>query len=275
VTGVSTGALIAPFAFLGPDEDGSLRAIYTGIDDRDIFRTQALKGLFGGASLLDSTPLQGLIARYVTPAFLDRVAAEHARGRRLLVVTTNLDADRGVIWDMGAIAASSDRRRVDRFRQVLLASASIPGGFPPVSIEATGNGRRFSELHVDGGAVGGFFILPRAMLAELPRNHNFAAIYLLYNARIARQFEVVKPRTFSIVTRALNTALGEMDRIMVRDMRAFAASHRIHFAMCAIDDDFVYPTSPLFDRKFMNALYAYGEHKGSVEQGCLSPERPR
>ena len=271
VTGVSTGALIAPFAFLGSAEDETLRAIYTGIDSRDIFRKQIVKGLFGGSSVLDSKPLQSLIARYVTPAFLDRVSAEHRRGRRLLVVTTNLDADRGVIWDMGAIAASSGSRRVDLFRQVLLASASIPGGFPPVPIKVTANGRSFSELHVDGGTVGGFFILPRAMLAALPKHANSAAIYLLYNARIERQFELVKPRTFTIMARALNSALSEMDRIMVRDMRAFAEERQVGFAMCAIGNDFEYPPSPLFDNKFMNALYAYGARKGAEQRGCLSP----
>jgi hypothetical protein len=270
VTGVSTGALIAPFAFLGPDQDASLKAIYTGVDSRDIFRKQLLKGVLGGPSLLDSSPLQRLIARHVTHEFIQRIAAEHRSGRRLLVSTTNLDADRGVIWDLGAIADSDDPRRLHLFRQVLLASASIPGGFPPVHIEASSNGRFFTELHVDGGVVGGFFILPRAMLANLPNGPEDAAIYLLYNARLARQLELVKPRTFAIMSKALNAALSEMDRIMVRELQAFADAKSIAFSLCAVENDFTHPPKPLFDRKYMNALYTYGERKGAEKGGCLS-----
>lgn len=274
VTGVSTGALIAPFAFLGSDQDDELRAIYTGIDDRNIYKKQLVSGLLGGASILDSAPLQSLIARYVTPAFLERIATEHQNGRRLLVVTTNLDAERGVIWDMGAIAASSDPRRLKLFRQVLLASASIPGAFPPVLIKSSVQGRSFSEMHVDGGAVGGFFVLPRAMLSGGARSRSPGAFYLLYNGRFTPQFAVTKPRTFSILSKALNTVLGQMDRDMAEDIRVFAAQRDAQFAMCAIEDDFVAVPAPLFDRKFMNALYAYGERKGMQADGCLSPAVP-
>jgi predicted acylesterase/phospholipase RssA len=133
VTGVSTGSLIAPFAFLGEQEDGELKAIYTGVSRKDIYHQRILSGLFGGPSLMSTRPLQALIARHITPALLDRIAAQHRRGRRLLVMTTNLDAERGVIWDMGAIAASDTSDRLSLFRQVLLASASIPGVFPRCS----------------------------------------------------------------------------------------------------------------------------------------------
>jgi predicted acylesterase/phospholipase RssA len=133
VTGVSTGSLIAPFAFLGEQEDGELKAIYTGVSRKDIYHQRILSGLFGGPSLMSTRPLQALIARHITLALLDRIAAQHRGGRRLLVMTTNLDAERGVIWDMGAIAASGTSDRLSLFRQVLLASASIPGVFPRCS----------------------------------------------------------------------------------------------------------------------------------------------
>lgn len=271
VTGVSTGALIAPFAFLGSAYDDEIRTFYTSIDADDIYRAKVVQGLLGGTSLLDSDPLRTMIGRYVTPDLLDEIAAEHRRGRRLLVVTTNLDAERGVIWDMGAIAASSEAGRETLFEQVLLASASIPGAFQPVLIEASANGRTFSELHVDGGTVGGFFILPRAMLAAVPPEATSGAVYLLYNGRIAPQFKVQPVRTFGILSRALDTVLGEMDRVMIAGMRAFAASRGIGFALCAVGDDFVYPETALFDRQFMNALYAYGERQGANSQGCLAP----
>ncbi|RDE05596.1 hypothetical protein DVW87_10210 [Sphingomonas aracearum] len=275
VTGVSTGALIAPFAFLGSAEDRSLTSIYTGIDSDSIFRPHVLSGLLGGSSLLDTKPLQALIARHVTPAFLARIAAEHRRGRRLLVLTTNLDAQRGVVWDMGAIAASGSPRSAALFRDVLLASASIPGAFPPVMVDVTGNGRPFAEMHVDGGAIGGFFVMPRAMLdaATDPSSAN-GAVQILYNGRIAPQFEVVKPKTFDIMSRALSTVLGEIDRSTVADLRRYARERRIAFSLCAIGNDFGEPAGKLFDPAYMRALYDYGLRTGKTG-GCLAPEQPR
>jgi len=269
VTGVSTGALIAPFAFLGPDEDSTLTEIYTGISSKDIYRKRFLSGLLGGPSLLDSKPLAALIARHVTPAFLDRIAAQHRRGRRLLVMTTQLDAQRGVIWDMGAIAASSSPRRLTLFRKVLLASASIPGVFPPVLIDATVDGHEISEMHVDGGAIAGFFSLPSAMIeSATPGSRPNAAIYLVYNGVFAPDFALVKPRTFSIISQALSTVLGELDRNNAGNLQAVAAQHHVPFYLCALAPTEVNRKAPLFDRANMRALYAIGERRVRSD-GCL------
>lgn len=274
VTGVSTGALIAPFAFLGSAEDASLTAIYTGINGEDVYRQRVLGGLFGGASLLDTKPLQTLIARYVTSDFLARVAAEHRRGRRLLVLTTNLDAERGVVWDMGAIAASPAPRNLILFRQILLASASIPGAFPPVMVDVVGNGHAFAEMHVDGGAIGGFFVMPRAMLeAGNRQNGPGGTIQILYNGRIDPQFAVVKPRTFGIMGRALATVLGEIDRTGVKDLKAYGADHGTAVSVCAIDDGFQVKDSTLFDPNYMRALYNYGLSVGQAGD-CLARPAP-
>jgi len=275
VTGVSTGALIAPFAFLGSEEDATLTAIYTGISGRDVYRQRVVRGVLGGDSLLDSAPLQGLIARYATPALIDRIAAEHRRGRRLLVMTANLDAQRGVIWDMGAIAASASPRRVALFRQVLLASASIPAAFPPVRIEVSANGRTFEEMHVDGGTVAGFFALPRSVMtatpAEAPAD---GAIYVIYNGRFRPEFQVVSPRTFSIASRALYTMLSEVDRTTVESLRNYAQTRRIGFFMCAVEEEMPADPPPLFDTEFMRGLYAAGRAEAGAADGCLSsPER--
>ena len=271
VSGVSTGALIAPFAFLGTSEDAKLERLYTTLGRNDIYHRSVLSGLFGGASLLDTKPLQELIAHDVTPAVLDRIAVEHRRGRRLLVMTTNLDAQRGVIWDMGAIAASASPRRLALFRQVLLASAAIPGAFPPVLIDVTGNGREFSELHIDGGTVGGFFVLPRAMLFDPQvKPAGDEAIYVLYNGRLAPDFEVTKPRTFGILSRALLTLLGETDRASVEDLRLFTRENGVALIVCAIDQPTGVDDAPLFDTKRMQTLYSLGKQTVGSPDGCLS-----
>lgn len=276
VTGVSTGALIAPFAFLGRNEDATLTQIYTNISSKDIYRQRVLGGIFGGASVLDSKPLSQLIARYVTPRFLDRIAAQHRRGRRLLVMTTQLDAERGVIWDMGAIAASASPQRLTLFRKVLLASSSIPGAFPPVLIDMTGRSRSFAEMHVDGGTVSGFFTLPRAMLSAGETGSTAppgSAIYVVYNGRLDAQFDVTRPRTFNILSRALSTVLGEADRTNVADLRGFARDRKIGFTVCAIQRSTTRDDAPLFDTAHMRELYAMGEQEGTSANGCLTKGR--
>ena len=270
VTGVSTGALIAPFAFLGAEEDDELKAIYTNLKREDIYRQKILSGLLGGSSLLDTAPLKTLIAQHVTPAFLARIAAEHGKGRRLLVMTTNLDAQRGVIWDMGAIAGSGSPRALVLFRDVLLASASIPGAFPPVLIDVTGNGRRFAEMHVDGGTVGGFFALPRTTLLLNGNSQSRTAIYLLYNGTLAPEFTVAKPRILSILSRSLAVSLGEADRNILEELRTFARERDASLAICAIAEEPSEKAPPLFDTTHMRALYTLGEEQGSKADGCLA-----
>src|SRR6185369_2914693 len=153
VSGVSTGGLIAPFAFLGSQYDDTLREVYTSgiasslLDDPSIIRVLFGSGLFGNKRLRE------LVARYVGPEILAAVARENARGRKLLVATTDLDTQRTAIWDMGKIAAVGSPEALRLFRDVMAASASIPLVFPPILIEAEGQGRRFEEMHVDGGVT--------------------------------------------------------------------------------------------------------------------------
>lgn len=130
VTGVSTGALIAPFAFVGPAADAALRANYTEITAADVFE-------LGGnptAALTDNWPLKDRIDKSVTPDLLKAVAAEHAKGRRLLIATTQVDAERSTVWDMGAIAtlaAGQDAGRYgDKALKLFAKSCSPPPQSP-------------------------------------------------------------------------------------------------------------------------------------------------
>ena len=148
VTGVSTGSLIAPFAFLGTSYDAQLREAYTTIDRKNVLLFQNIFAILSGESLATTAPLREMIGRFVTPELLSAVAAEHNKGRRLFVVTTNLDFQRPVLWDMGKIANSGSPATAELFREILVASASIPGVFPPVYFDVQSGGRRFKEMHV-------------------------------------------------------------------------------------------------------------------------------
>jgi hypothetical protein len=159
VTGVSTGSLIAPFAFLGPDYDTQLKESYTTIDATKVFFLRGWLSMLWEESITDNAPFKELIAKYVDDKLLDKIAVEHAKGRRLYVLTTDLDREQPIVWDMGAIASTKSKDRLPLFRQVLLASTSIPAIFPPVFIDVMIDGKKRDEMHVDGGVfMQSFFI---------------------------------------------------------------------------------------------------------------------
>ena len=118
-----------------------------------------MAALFDDA-MADTSPLAETIARYTDQAMFDAIAREYQKGRLLLIGTTDLDAQRPVIWNVGAIAASRHPKSLDLFRKILLASASIPGAFQPVLLDVEIDGARFQEMHVDGGAIAQLFLYP-------------------------------------------------------------------------------------------------------------------
>jgi hypothetical protein len=263
VTGVSTGALMAPFAFAGPRYDDALRAAYTKITAADVFEVGST-----GESFVDSWPLKDLIAKQITPALLADVAAAHRAGRRLFVVTTDLDAERSVVWNMGAIAAhAADKNGGDAalnlFRNVLLASSAIPGGFPPVLIDVEANGKQFQEMHVDGGVGGQFFVAPPAVMAatsdyRLPAT----ALYVVINTGLQPDFQIVTRSTPSILTGTVGTAVKVDTRLMID--RAYLAAKRsgVDFNIASIPADFSAPSRGPFDPDYMSALFQLGETLG-------------
>ena len=163
VTGVSTGALTAPFAFLGPDYDDELKTVYTTTSTKDIVEKRNMISALLSDSMADTKPLQALIAKYINSKMIDAIAREHKRGRRLWVGTVNLDAGRSVIWNIGAIAASEHPHKMELIHDILRASASIPVAFPPVVITVEIDGKRFDEMHVDGGTGSQVFVYPAAV----------------------------------------------------------------------------------------------------------------
>jgi predicted acylesterase/phospholipase RssA len=160
VTGVSAGALIAPFVFAGSEYDSVLREIFTSVHTKDIARSRNLLSALTGEALYDSDPLRDMLKKHVNQAMLAKVAAEYRKGRNLFVATTNLDAQRPVIWALGKIAASGHPDAPQLFREVMLASASIPGIFPPVYVETQVGDKTYEEMHVDGGATSQVFLYP-------------------------------------------------------------------------------------------------------------------
>ena len=259
VTGISTGALIAPFAFLGPKYDHVLERVYTQTSPKDIFKSRGfIKGVFSDA-MADTAPLASLIASYVNQPLLDEIAAEHAKGRVLLIGTSNLDSLEPVIWNMTAIAASKDPRSITLFRQILLASASIPGAFPPQLIDVDIAGTRYQEMHVDGGTIAQVFLFPPSINAEqigaVPRKR---VAYIIRNARLDVDWASVERRTLSITARAIGSltrtqGIGDLYRIYTTTQK-----DGIDFNLAYIPPTFNVPHKEEFDTNYMRQLYSTG-----------------
>lgn len=266
VTGVSAGALIAPFAFVGSDYDFVLREVFTTAKTADIARERGIVGAILGESLYDSGPLRTLLSTYIDDDFLARVAAEHDKGRELLIGTTNLDARRPVIWSMGRIAASGREEDRRLFIDVLVASASIPGIFPPVMITVAGSGDdgvRFDEMHVDGGATTQVFLYPpsfdlgafsRASHADRGRT-----VYVIRNSGMVAAYAPVRRRTLPIAQRAVSSlietqGIGDLYRIYLESKRDGVA-FRLATIPMGLDRD----TTEMFDPSYMRTLFERGE----------------
>jgi Patatin-like phospholipase len=263
VTGVSTGALMAPFAFAGAKYDDALKAAYTTITAADVFEVGST-----GESFVDSWPLKDLIAKEITPALLADIAAAYKSGRRLFVVTTDLDAERSVVWNMGAIAAhASDKAggtaALNLFRSVLLASGSVPGAFPPVLIDVEGNGKHFQEMHADGGVGGQFFVAPPALMAsdsgyKVPAT----ALYIVVNSGLQPDFSVVEPSTPSILAQAVGFAVMTDLRLMLDRAYVAAKNSGVGFNVASIPAGFNAPSRGPFDPDYMKALFNVGYDQG-------------
>ncbi len=263
VTGISAGALIAPFAFLGPDYDDVVRTVATTLRPGDVFRPRNRVAGLMSDGMASSEPLRALVRRYVTPDVLAAIAREHAKGRALEIATTDLDAGRQVTWDMGAIAASGAPGALELFRNIMVASTSIPGAVSPVMIDVSVGDRRYQEMHVDGGVITQLFAYPSHALAELekatgaPLNRP-VHLFVIRNGRLEPEWSETPRRTLGIGGRAIGALIqaegvGDVHRI-------YRTAHQDHvdFNLAYIGHDFPASQHPMFDTAYMNQLFDYG-----------------
>jgi predicted acylesterase/phospholipase RssA len=266
VTGVSAGAIIAPFAYLGPSEDDKLHTIWTQYRQDQVATPEIFSGLFGGPALASTAPLQNLIASYVDRQFLDRIAAQYKRGRVLMVLTTNLDAQRPVVWNMGEIALNRSPEATELFRKVILASAAIPAAFPPVKIEVEAGGSNYDELHVDGGTTREVFISPVEaplkafdVLYDKPPIRRF---FIIKNGKATPEQDIVKPTTLQIAGRSISTLIKSQNQGEVYHIYRVALDAGADFNFLAVPPSFNFTTKEIYDPKYQAALYEEGMNVG-------------
>ena len=266
VTGVSTGALTAPFAFLGPKYDDQLKAVYTTITQKDVLEQRGFLAALYSDALADNAPLRQLVAKYVTADMLKDIAAEDAKGRILAIGTTNLDARRPVIWNIGKIAASGNPKALDLVRDILVASAAIPGAFPPMMIDVEVNGKAYQEMHVDGGASAQVFAYPPSLhLAEISAQAGIKRerrLFVIRNARLDPDWADVQRQTLTIAGRAIssliqNQGVGDLYRIYATTQR-----DGVDFNLAYIPPTFDVPLTEPFEQHYMQELFNLGYEQG-------------
>lgn len=267
VTGISTGALIAPFAFLGPRYDPVLKRLYTQISERDIYHPRTLLPALFSDALTDTRPLRDMVRRYVDRPLLDAIAAEYAKGRLLFVGTTNLDTPEPVIWDLTAIAASKDPHALQLFRKVLLASAAVPVIFPPVMIDVPIGGVGYQQMHVDGAVVAQVFAYPPSLrpaeVAASAGSRRPLRLYIIENVQLTPHWESVQRRTLPIANRSISAASQAESIVDLGAIYQFAQRDHIDYNLALIPKSFDAPHRAPYDNAYMRSLYQTGYDEGA------------
>jgi len=273
VTGISTGALIAPFAFLGSDYDPVLREVYTQFSTDDLMEPRGPLEILRGDAVSSTRPLRKKIAEYLNNDVLAKIAAEARKGRSLLVGTTNLDAGRPVVWDITRLAASDHPDAPALIHDVILASTSIPGVFPPVLIEVEGDGRRYDELHVDGGVTAQLFFSPAGAdwqrIAERLDARGEPRLYVIRNAKLRPRWQTVKRRLVPIMSRSIDTLIGTQSIGNLAELYIVAREQGLDYRLAYIPQSFYAVADEPFDRDYMNELFRLGRERALANQAWL------
>lgn len=271
VTGISTGALTAPFAYLGSKYDDRLRKVYTSVTTEEIARKRGILAAIYNDALMDTVPLRKLLAQTIDEAMMRDIAAEYAKGRILMVATTNLDANRGVIWNIGAIAQTGKPEALELIHNILIASAAIPAAFPPVMFDVEVDGAKYQEMHVDGGAKAQVFLYPptlhldETVAAEGFKRDRFA--YIIRNARLDPEWVDVRRKTLSIAGRAISSLIqtqgvGDLYRIYLTTQR-----DGVDFNLAFIPATFTEQPKEDFDPVYMTKLFDAGYAQATAAGG--------
>jgi hypothetical protein len=262
VTGISTGALIAPFAFLGSKYDAKLKDVYTNTSPKDVLEERGLTAAIFDDALADNKPLWHLLQKHISAEMLRDIAEEHKKGRVLLVASTNLDSRRAVIWNMTKIAASGHPQALDLFRKLMMTSAAIPGAFPPTMIDVEAGGKHYQEMHVDGGTVAQVFVYPPSIkvkeAAEKAGIHRERNLYVIRNARLDPEWSEVERRSLTIAGKAIASlirtqGIGDLYRIYLNAQR-----DGIDYNLAFIPPTFNAPHKEDFDTEYMRQLFQTG-----------------
>ena len=262
VTGVSTGALTAPFVFLGPDYDEVMKKLYTTTTTKDIITKRNPIAAAFSDSMADTTPLKELLAKYVDADMIAAIAREHKKGRRLYIGTVNLDAGRSMIWSIGAIAASDYPHKAELIHELMRASAAIPIAFPPVVIPVEAGGKPYDELHVDGGTGSQVFVYPAAadwkQIAQKLKVHGEPHVYVIRNAFLNPDYQGITRNVLPIGLRTIDSLIRTQGIGDLYQIYALCKRDGNDFNLAYIPSDFTEESGEGFDPVYMKKLFERG-----------------
>ncbi|MGL6073479.1 MAG: patatin-like phospholipase family protein [Fimbriiglobus sp.] len=268
VTGISTGALIAPAAFLGPKYDELLRKFYTEVERKDVLRFRNLATIPFRDAAASSAPLRKILETHITSEMLDEIAIEHRKGRRLYVATMNLDDRRSVVWDLGEMACRKEENRASMVRDVILASCSIPGVFPPVPLDVVIDGKKKTEMHVDGGVVAPVFVPPDIIEAA----GKDANLYVLIAGKFYSDATAVRPKVLKVLSASGGALMHSQTRKDVANLYHMAELHGLKFHVTALRQEFLTTDNGIeFHPNEMSRLFVEGVRVGIEKDWQTTP----
>lgn len=274
VSGISTGALIAPFAFLGPEYDGQLKQLYTTLSDGEVYELNNPLTLISAyfkpilnRSIASNKPMKKLMEQIVNQRMMEKIAKEHLKGRRLFIGTSQINAQRLVIWDIGAIAASGNPGALKLIHKILLASSALPGIFPPEYFQVMANGTSYQEMHLDGGIETQVMLYEEAIIpfATIYIHHepqSVKKLYVIRNRKVNPEWSKIKPRLRYIIERAISTltktqGIGDLYRLY-----AFSKRDKVDYNLIYIPEYFTDEAQSFYDKKYMQHLFQVGIKEG-------------
>ena len=265
VTGISTGALIAPLAFLGPKYDRDMRAYYTEVHQRDVFSIRSWATIPFRDAVASSAPLRRMIDNAMTEDAIKEIAVEHRKGRRLYIGTTHLETRKTVVWDIGAIASKGGSDARKQVIDILVASCSVPGVFPPMPITMIVDGKPMTEMHVDGGVTTSVFV-PASVLDAIAKGHNAtdlpgskANLFAVVSGKYYPTQAPVKPRVIKLLKASGGAILHAQLRRDLANLALMSKLSGVTYHSLALRQDFPVDDGGLeFDQKMMNQLFVEG-----------------
>ncbi|WP_240352452.1 patatin-like phospholipase family protein [Agarivorans sp. Alg241-V36] len=261
VTGVSTGAIVSIFAYLGSDYDPVLKRYYTETSMNSLFEVNGIWSLLGGKTVLNTQGFERQVRSYVNADIVQKIASERSKGRLLVIGTTNLDNEKMSMWDIGKIAQQNNQQAVSLIQDIIIASSSVPGAFPAKSLEISDGEQAYEELHVDGGVSRQVFLVPQwayhsAYLEDLPQQ-----VYVIRNGPLKPHYRVIENSLTEISLRSLSTMIRNQGIGDVEHIYHFSQRHHLGFHLAYIDSDFPLISEEAFTQQYMNSLYQYGYQK--------------
>lgn len=279
VTGISTGSLIAPFAYLGPEYDARLGQLYTRVQATDVFKIRTWVLIPFKDSIATSLPLRNLIESQISPDLMEKIAVEHRKGRRLYVGTTNLDTRRLVVWDMGAIACRPCPESCRLFRDILLASCSVPGMMPPVRFDLDVDGKHVTELHCDGGVTAQLFVPSHVFALASGANQTEGGkpgvesgnFYAVVAGKLYPDAEPVKAKVLPVLGASTGALMYAYCRADLSNLYGMARAAGLRYHLTSLHAGFQTMESSVdFDRKGMQKLFDEGVCQGTSGPAWMS-----